>query len=486
MNTIMKQIHKILLLACVATAPLAATHAQTALRSAYFLDGYTYQHQLNPALAGERNYVSMPALGNVYAFAGSTMGVNSFLYKTPNGGLTTFMNESVSASEFLNSMKKRNKTNIDVGETLLSAGFFALGGFNTVEINVRSNTALNTPRELFAFMKQGMTSEQTVYDIGDVSAISQNYAEIALGHQRQILPNLSIGAKIKFLIGMGSMYAKMNDMKVSMSGEEWKIESTGELLAAVKGLDIPTKEEAGADFDRDAGEADLLSWDDIDMGSYGLGGGGLAFDLGATYKPIESLELSLAFTDVGFLKMKNLTRATTRDPEWVFDGFHEFGMSNSSENEKLEDQVDDLGDELEDFFNFHKDPSRTSKAKALGATMTIGALYTLPFYNDRLKVGFLSTTRIHGAFSWSEGRFSANWFPCSVFDMSVNYAVSTFGHSFGWVANVHHKGINFFLGTDHQFGKITPQFLPVGRANTNVSMGINFPFGEMGGKNKKS
>lgn len=31
----------------------------------YFIDGYTFRHNLNPAYGNDQNYVSIPALGNI-------------------------------------------------------------------------------------------------------------------------------------------------------------------------------------------------------------------------------------------------------------------------------------------------------------------------------------------------------------------------------------------------------------------------------------
>ncbi|MCD7721892.1 MAG: DUF5723 family protein [Prevotellaceae bacterium] len=468
-------------LALTATLALGCTTAalaQDGLRSAYFLDGYTYQHRMNPAIAGERNYVSFPfVLGNINAGAQSNVGVSSFLYKLPSGQLTTFMNESVNASSFLSGLKGKNEVNADLTYNIMSAGFFKFGGFNTVELNLRSSTSTSIPKDMFAFMKQGMTSSNTFYDIGDLGLSSMTYAEIAFGHSRKVLDNLNVGAKVKVLVGLAQASVKMKDLKVRMTDERWEVQSKGEMAIGLKGLDMPSKAEAGRNYDDDPSRADLISWDDVDMGSYGLNGGGLAFDLGATYKFRDDLEFSAAITDLGFIKWGSSTIANTADDTWTFDGFHEVGMTSGSDNQ-IDDQMDDLGDELADFFNFHKTSKTKGKARALGATLTLGALYTPPFYDGKLKGGFLWTTRIKGSYSWTEGRFSANWFPCKVFDMSLNYAASNFGSSLGWVANVHTRGINFFLGTDHQFLKITPQFVPVHRANTNVSIGINFPFGD--------
>ncbi len=473
----MKKMEKYLLMATIIAMPSAIAYAQPALRSGYFLDGYLYRHQINPAIAGESNYVSFPGLGNLNVGASANVGVSNFLYKTESGALTTFMNESVSANKFLGGLKSHNKLNADVGETILSAGFFAIGGYNTIDINVRSTTSLNLPYELFAFMKNGMTSSQTFYNVGDIGVSSTNYAEIAFGHSHNVLENLNVGAKVKILLGAGQASAKLRNMKISMSGEEWKIESQGELSTSVSGLEMPTKAEAGRDYDPDLGEDDLISWDDISYDKFGMNGGGLAFDLGATYKVLDCLELSVALTDLGFIKWKKATTARTSDTEWSFRGFEEVGLTNDSDNQ-LDDQLDDLGTQLGDFFNFHRTDDTKGKARALGATLTIGALYLPPIYDGKLGIGFLSTTRINGKYSWSEGRFSANWYPCKVFDASISYAASTYGHSFGWIVNVHPKGFNLFVGTDHQFLHITPQFIPVNRANTNVSIGINFPFGK--------
>lgn len=73
-------------------------------RSAYFLGGATYRHELNPAFMGERGYVSMPGLGNLSVGAQGTAGVGDFLFVKSNGDLMTFMHEEVSRKDFLTGM----------------------------------------------------------------------------------------------------------------------------------------------------------------------------------------------------------------------------------------------------------------------------------------------------------------------------------------------------------------------------------------------
>ena len=473
----MKKTNKIAAALLLALAAPATSMAQNSLRSAYFTEGYTYRHHLNPAFAGERNYVSMPliGLGNFNIGLQSTVGVSDFIHKLPDGSLTTFLNEAVDANEFLDGLKKRNRMNLDFDMTLLSFGFHKWGGFNTFDLSIKSGTRMNLPKDLFAFAKMGQ-SGATTYNLKDMGIFTNNYAEIALGHSRKILDNLTVGAKVKFLLGIYSADFHVNDMQLTLSDEKWAVSGQGEFSSAGI-VDIPTKLKEKTDNGQTVQEEEL-DFDNIEMGDP-IGGFGMAFDLGATYKVREDLELSLALLDLGWISYKNATKATMAAEPWSFEGFTNvpFDSDNPGNNISIEDQIDNLEDELEDLFQM-KAQGKDKHTKALGATLNIGALYTFPYY-DKLKFGFLESTRINGRYSWSEGRFSANVAPAKCFDASISYAVSSFGHSFGWILNYHGRGFGLFLGSNHQFFKVTPQFVPVNNANANFSIGINFPFGDI-------
>lgn len=473
----MKKEIKIAALLITLLTPAIPTIAQYHLRSAYFTEGYTYRHHMNPAFANERNYISMPILGNFNVNMQSTVGVSNFIYKKENGDLTTFLNESVSSSEFLDDLKKRNRINLDLELNIMSAGFFAWGGFNTIDLSVKSGIRMNIPKEFFEFAKVGMTGAHTEYNMKDLGLYTNNYAEIALGHSRRITDQWTVGAKVKFLIGLYNADFHVNNMKMVMSEDKWLVEGDGELSSAGF-VDIPTKRKVHEG--EEPSETEELDFENIEFDSGNItSGGGFAVDLGATYKVREDLELSASLLDLGFIRYKNVTTGSMLMKPWEFDGFKDIPYDSDKAEEtgkvSIEDQIENLGDDLEDCFRFNAGKT-DKKAKALGATLNIGALYTLPYY-DKLKFGFLSSTRIQGQYSWSEGRFSANIAPVKCFDAAISYAISSFGSSFGWVINVHPKGFNLFIGSNHQFFKVTPQFVPVHHATADINIGINFPFG---------
>lgn len=114
-------------------------------RSAYFLEGATYRHELNPAFMGERGYVGMPGLGNLSVGAQGTAGVGDFLFVKPNGDLMTFMHGDVSRQDFLNGLPNRIKMGFNVNENILSTGFYAWGGFNTFGLPLRATRIFLLP-----------------------------------------------------------------------------------------------------------------------------------------------------------------------------------------------------------------------------------------------------------------------------------------------------------------------------------------------------
>lgn len=457
-----------------------AASAQQALRSAYFLEGYTYRHALNPAFAPDRNYVSFPALGNVSISTNSNVGLKTFLYPTGRDGqLMLFTNPEVDANSFLKSLRNVNHITEEIDMTLLSVGFRGFGGYNSISIGLRQNLGFSLPKDLFTFIKLGQDAHQSHYNFKNIGLHANAFGEIALGHSRQILPELRVGAKLKFLLGVADANVRISDMDVQLGDELWSISAEGEMnIAAGDGLKVPTYKESGKHYDN-PDDANLVDYDNIDYDKFGLGGFGVAIDLGATYQLHPDLEISASLLDLGFISWSNAVQAKTGTTRWSFDGFHNVAVDKNSPNyeqNKIDQQLEDLGNDLEDAVDFHRLSDGGSRTTGIGATFTLGAAYTAPFYRG-LKGGLLYTQRINGIYSWSEGRISANVAPVKFFDASINYALSTFGSSWGWVLNFHGKGLGFFLGSDFMITKVSKQYIPTGNINANVSFGININFG---------
>lgn len=465
-------------LASIAFLCTAGAGAQN-LNSSYFMEGMTYRHQLNPAFMNESNYINMPLfmLGNFNMGLKGNIGVNDFLYKYNQNGykLTTFMNPMVNGQEFLGNLHNKNLLNVGLSMPIIAFGFHSWGGFNTFGLNLRSNTSVNLPYGLFNFMKTGMDNAAgNHYSVEDLTVRTNNYVEVAFGHAREILEDrLTAGAKVKFLIGGGNANAYIKKMDITMGQDEWIIDAQGTAEGSVKGGYFTSKdpEEQGK-----PGEIDGFKVDGAGVAGYGL-----AFDLGAVYKMddyLEGLTISASLLDLGFIRWNNALNAEMKH-SYTFKGFENPIAVKPDEGAPgdIDDELDNLGDQFKEFIKFYDKGNTSGRTTALAATMNIGAEYTLPYYK-KLRFGFLSSTHFNKPFTWSEGRISANVAPVDWFDASVNYAISSFGSSLGWVLNFHPNGFNFFIGTDHMITKVTPQFVPVGNANANVCIGFNITWGK--------
>lgn len=444
--------------------------AQT-INSAYFTEDYKFRHMLNPAFGNEQNYVSIPALGNISVNTHSNFGYRDVIMSNPmypslsNKKMTTFLNPYISAEDALSGFSTgNNRITGDVSLTILSAGFKAFGGYNTIEINSRTTTGVSLPYELFEFAKN--TGNHS-YDIGDINAHAQSFAEIAFGHSRQINDKLRLGAKLKVLVGLGRADVKMRNMKADLTAEDkWTI--TGEATADVsmKGFSYVSEEkkyniEGSGTYER---------VNDVDLDGVGVGGFGMAIDLGGVYEINEDWTVSASVLDLGFISWTNDMLAENRSKSFVFNGFHDVSVT-SDRGEEIDTKVDRYGDQLADFANLTDMGDKGGRSTGIGATINVGAEYTLPVYR-KVSFGALCTSRINGAYSWTEGRLSANYAPLNWLDGGVSFAVNSFTTSMGWVLNLHPKGYNFFIGMDHILGKTSKEMIPLS-SNASLTVGMN-------------
>lgn len=453
------------------TVSVAAT-AQ-GLHSAYFTNDYKFRHTMNPAYANEQSYFSAPIIGNINVNTMGNFGYEDIIFDNPRYGngsdkkLTTFLHPDISTGEALGGLNSgNNRVYGDLSFTILSAGFKAFGGYNTIEINSRTSLGVSVPYDFFAFAKN--VGNQT-YDIGDMNMFAQSYAELAFGHSRDINDKLRVGAKFKLLFGIARADIEFKDVKADLSSnEQWTLSGTAQMDVSMKGFKYETKEEH---YDSKPGTYQKV--DDVDTDGFGLDGFGMAVDLGAVYKLNDDWTFSASLLDLGFISWSDNASAVNASDKFEFNGFHNMAVENGiGSGTPLDDQADSYGDQLADFANLRDNGDTGGRTTGIGATINLGAEYNLPAYRP-ITFGFLSSTRIHGAYSWTEGRLSANWTPLKWLDGGVSFALNSFATSMGWVVNIHPKGYNFFIGMDHILGKQTKEGIPLS-SNASLALGMAF------------
>lgn len=457
------------------------------LSGAYFMDGYAFGHQLNPAKDYDRSaYVAFPfvPLGNMNIAMRGNLNLKDVLYPNPKGnGLVTYLHPDLSAEQALSGFSDKNTLMTDIRMDLISFGFHTKHAYQTFNLGFRSTSGVNVPYGLFDLTKNLKNQN---YDISDFGITSKAWIEAGWGYSRDVKDYLRVGGKFKMLFGLVYAKAKMDNLKLNLSGEnEWTATTKANIEVGMKGFtwgEPEIKEYSDAYKQNHPGASptyEAIDFDNIDVNSPGLGGIGMGVDLGAELNleklcNIDGLKVSASVLDLGFIKWKNVAVAQNKGEEFKFNGFQDIKVDDGP-GVDFDDQTDDLGDRLADLYAL-QNGGTTSKATGLGATLNIGVEYTLPMYK-KVNFGLLSTTRFQGEYTWNEERLAVNYHPCKWFELGVNGSIGTLGASFGWIINVHPRGFNLFLGSDHLLSKLSKQGIPL-RSNADIALGINFPIGK--------
>ncbi len=457
MNNIYKK-GAALALCSLATVAAAAQNTY----SGYFLENYTYRSQMNPAFGSDRNYVGFPGLGNINIATRGNLHTSAVFYNL-DGRTVLFTNPGVGIAEAMGKFHDDNRIQANLKLNILNAGFKAFGGYNTVGINAVANVGAGIPGSFFSLAKEGVANK--TYDISNLRAHADAYAEVAFNHSREIkqVKGLRVGAAVKFLVGAGNLDAYFHEADLTLGDNSWTARTNADIYASVKGLTYSrsTNENTGHEYVSGA-----------EMGTYGPNGFGMAFDLGAEYE-WSDWNFSAALIDLGFISWGNTQWATTGGTKTVNTDAFTFNVDDDASN-SFDNELDRLRNQFSELYELEDRGDSGSRARMLGATLNLAAQYRLPMYK-KLSFGLLNSTRIQGAYTLTQFRLSANVAPVKCFSAGANVAVGTFGWSFGWVANVKVTGFNLFLGMDHTLGKLAKPGVPL-NSNMAVNFGIDFPF----------
>lgn len=474
------------------------------LRTSYFMEGTHYRQQLNPALTPTKGYFNLPVIGAVNATVGSTsLGYQDIIDIIDDG------DDFYTKPDFMNRLKDNNKLNVNFSTEILSAGWYKGKNFWSFNIGLRTDIGANLTKNMFTFLNEMETVEEnwrnSNYDISGQRLNINAYTEVGLGLSRQINSRLTVGARVKALLGIGNMELKLN--KVAMNANlpsdaeiaKWSSESYwnsmstpeairaaqelknkfdnyhanltvgAELKSSFKGLEL---KEEGKDYVTDF---------DFDSGKLGIAGYGFGIDLGASYKILDNLTVSASVLDLGFISWsKSSTKIASANPDPIdIKGSTYANMVDPNNPNTVMNAVNQLqndaqgymdrvtnGDVLDyDMLQLEVSDAKESRKSRLASTLVLGAEYG--FFNNKLAVGVLSTTRFVQPDALTELTFSANYRPKSWFNVALSYsAIQSAGKSFG-------LGLKLgpvFVGTDYMF---------LGKNSNSVNgfVGVSIPLG---------
>lgn len=447
-------------------------HAQF-LRTSYFMEGSHYRQQLNPALTPGRGYINIPVIGSFnMSVTSNSLGFDDVgdILENEQGS------DYFTSDKFINKLKSSNDLNLNFNTDILSAGWYKGCNFWSFNVGLRMDLGASIPKSVFSFMRETNGFDMDNIDwtnysreLGRERLNINAYAEVGVGYARQINDRLTVGGRVKALLGMSNLSLDIKTISVNTSlqgidsNTDWSsltpeqienihgtadIKVEASLESSVKGLELKENEN---------GYIDDISYNSDDLGFAGYGG---AIDLGASYKLLDKLTLSAAVLDLGFISW---SKGSTKIASAKTDGLS-FDSNKEGDIERFAEIISS-GEVLNyDMLNMEVDEgSSKSRTKWLHSTLVFGAEYEL--LNQWLVLGLLSTTRFTQPKTMTELTLSANVRPSNAFNFAVSYsAIQSAGKSLGLALKLG----SAFVGTDYMFfGGSTKCF--------NVFFGVSIP-----------
>ena len=466
-----KYIAAVLLFLVVASG----TSRAQAFKTGFFLDNYQYGYRINPASMPSKSSLGI-ALTNISVAPSSSIGFGDILYPGTGNSLVTGFNSSVSTDEFLGNLLPSSCLSADVSENILSVVIRKNRSFGNFEINVRAIADAAVPYDLFAMLKTG-TSEKA-YDLSGLAAGAKAYIEIAYGKAYMIGDNLSVGARIKGLLGMANVTFDAGNTTANLQQGIIGADVNAKIMMSSKYLSCSTV---------DGG--DVLDPSSLKFNSafYGPTGYGAALDLGAVWKPVKGLEVSAAVQDLGAVRW-DYNLVATSSASASFSGAGEMDITSSEGANAIADELQAQLDKLSSLADFHVQSGSHAGWEMLPFSANAGAKYS--FARNILSVGALATLRRSQYLTSYDIRGGLTLSPVKWLSLAGTAGTGTFGPTMGAGLSVNLLTFNFHAGIDGYMGKtgsyaldkpvagISSVPFPVGKFDCRLNLGLTLTFGE--------
>ena len=394
--------------------------------SSYWMQHLPQSTYLNPAKqTGCKIFIDIPVLPNFDVNINhSGFNINDAIKPRP------YMPDSfmIDLDGIETALKTGNDINLETEFSILNIGVTLKNDMNiSFGINYKMSEYFQYPKALIELRRGNYRPNGTPLSF----AFKQNfdfYREIYVGVSKKINPELSVGAKLKYLSGYANIKAsKMSvDWYTNTADDgmyEWTFNSDFNIKAAsiipwnftdsagqINGVEVDTT---------------LISNPTSDLSSFIFPKNtGLGVDLGIEYNLADRLLLSASLIDFGFISWKTSPTVMTQQATFKFSGLDiakYIGNLNDTTgaNASLGDKIkNDIIDTLTNVFN--PDIAKTSYKTSLNSKIYLGADLKITNWLD---AGFLYRGIFFNKNLLSSYTFSANTNFFKAWSYSVSYSI---------------------------------------------------------------
>jgi outer membrane protein OmpA-like peptidoglycan-associated protein len=457
----------------------------------YFMQGIPERNAYNPAFQSPYNlYIDLPVMPNTrFNIGNNSLVFNDVIFSKNISGhdsTMTFLHPlaMTERDNFYKALHKTTRISMDLTFNILGFGFRSGKNYYTFDISQKVDAGIYLPKDLFNLLLYG-TGESAKFDLNRFGINASAYMEIGLGYSRQINDKLTVGGKLKYLIGEANIQTKIKKFELNADMERWVVNGSGTINASLPAIVETEKlfKEASNDPDKEVfdfknvGDAikDNFTFSDMKIGdlssNYGFG-----IDLGATYQLLPQLQLSAAVTDLGYITWRNNTVNTSIAQEHTFDGV-EYILGN--DEDEISDRLSEEFDKFNDLFINDNEKGAPGKAytTSLSTRLNLGAEYNI--LNDKIGFGLLSSTLFANKSAYSDLTASANFRPANWFHPTISYSILDGKFStIGFGAQLKVAMFNMYMAIDKIPLTFTKEYIPTHLTGTNVQLGMVWVFGD--------
>ena len=459
----MKKLYIYLLSSLIGCFAVVALYAQP--NTMYFMNYLPYQSYMNPAIQPAcRVYVELPAISAInFSLGNNSLSMNDFVYMNQGQMVTALHPELGDKTSLLNAFSANTKFYQDLSFSLLGFGFkIKENGYLSINASLRQDMAFYIPKDFVKLALYGTPEENQVntFNLQSLGFDASAYMDLSAGYSHKINEQFTVGLRAKLLVGLLDANLGFNELELQASQEEWRI--IGNASARFSAPTVTVLVNNDGMIEEVAIPDDVLNSLKDYRPNLGLG-----FDLGAVYKPIENLSLSVAIRDLGFISWKNGYQQSA-SIDFAFEGI-EFDITQMDS-----DYADSLLTVLQDSYTVEE--MKTGYTSMLKSKIYLGAEYA--FLNNKMSVGLLSKTTVENSQAFGELTASLNMRPLSWFGTSFSYSLFNGNFSsMGIGVNLRIPPFSFYIAGDYFPLYFSSEMIPYKMRGMNMQTGMVMTFG---------
>lgn len=459
----MKKLYIYLLSSLIGCFAVVALYAQP--NTMYFMNYLPYQSYMNPAIQPAcRVYVELPAISAInFSLGNNSLSMNDFVYMNQGQMVTALHPELGDKTSLLNAFSANTKFYQDLSFSLLGFGFkIKENGYLSINASLRQDMAFYIPKDFVKLALYGTPEENQVntFNLQSLGFDASAYMDLSAGYSHKINEQFTVGLRAKLLVGLLDANLGFNELELQASQEEWRIIGNASARFSAPAVTVLV--------DNDGMIEEVAIPDDVlnSLRDY-RPNLGLGFDLGAVYKPIENLSLSVAIRDLGFISWKNGYQQSA-SIDFAFEGI-EFDITQMDS-----DYADSLLTVLQDSYTVEE--MKTGYTSMLKSKIYLGAEYA--FLNNKMSVGLLSKTTVENSQAFGELTASLNMRPLSWFGTSFSYSLFNGNFSsMGIGVNLRIPPFSFYIAGDYFPLYFSSEMIPYKMRGMNMQTGMVMTFG---------